>query len=309
MAEFKNMTEPLILKLKGGGVLAYATYGSCDGSPVFHFHGHPGSRLEGRLADEAARRHKIRLIAIDRPGMGHSSYQPRRALLDWPAMVLELANFLNLEQFAVQGVSGGGPYALACAYQIPERLSACGVLAGLGPVYDLGVGDMMIANQVQFLVARWMPVLLRPLFWGLLGRKGRHADNPVVRRQLALRLSKNSPHLSDLTRAEAYVAETLEAFRQGSRGAAYDAKLFAHPWGFRLEDIHFQVHLWHGERDCHVPLRMGKSVAESLPNCKAIWIPGMDHLDVIFGKLEEVLLTMRSGGYSPKALVREVFDQ
>ena len=70
--------------------------------------------------------------------------------------------------FAVQGASGGGPYALACACKNPDRLTARGVIAGLGPIYELGIGGMMPLNRLQFTVARKTPWLLQPLFWAVL---------------------------------------------------------------------------------------------------------------------------------------------
>ncbi len=68
--------------------------------------------IEARVLAAQARKTDIRLIGIDRPGMGRSQFQKRRCLLDWPDDVMELADYLGIERFAVLGVSGGGPYAL-----------------------------------------------------------------------------------------------------------------------------------------------------------------------------------------------------
>ena len=72
------------LRVRDGRKLAYAEYGDPDGTAVVHFHGHPSSRLEGKLAETAARRLRVHLITRDRPGMGYSDVHPRRSLLDWP---------------------------------------------------------------------------------------------------------------------------------------------------------------------------------------------------------------------------------
>src|SRR5439155_22464969 len=115
------------IQLRDGMTLGYADYGISEGNALFYFHGHPGSRLEARfLADQAAQV-GIRLIGIDRPGMGLSSFQAGRRVLDWPDDVVALADSLQLDRFAVVGFSGGDPYALACAYKIPHRLTACGI--------------------------------------------------------------------------------------------------------------------------------------------------------------------------------------
>ncbi len=286
-------TPPSAIQLQGGGELAYACYGTSGGTPVFHFHGHPGSRLEGKLADRAARRLDVRLISVDRPGMGYSTFQPQRNLLDWAAMVVELADALRIDRFAVQGASGGGPYALACAFRIPERLTACGVIAGLGSVHELGVRDMMLLNRVQFTVARRAPLMLRPLFWAFVGRNRRYLNDPEAVRRLAARLSQSSEVFGGPDLAEAYMVSTLEAFRQGAKGPAYDARLYARPWGFRLADIELPVYLWHGEQDRHVPIGMARAVAQAIPHCRAKFFSKEDHLTVILRHLHEVLETMR----------------
>lgn len=90
--------------------LGYAQYGKPDGEPLFYFHGHPGSRLEGRFAHKAAAEAGFRVIALDRPGYGLSDFKPGRALKDWPEDVAEAADMLGLAKFSVAGASGGGPY-------------------------------------------------------------------------------------------------------------------------------------------------------------------------------------------------------
>ncbi len=126
-----------IMKLSDGRRLGYAEYGDLNGRPVFYIHGNLGSRLEAAFVEEEKLRDLgIRLICIDRPGMGLSDYQSDRQILDLPNDILELTNHIGLakRQFTIIGGSGGGPYALACAYKIPsDRLRSCGVVSGLGP--------------------------------------------------------------------------------------------------------------------------------------------------------------------------------
>ena len=286
---------PKTITLRDGRTLAYIECGDAEGTPVFHFHGHPGSRLEALIADKTARDVGVRLIGIDRPGMGFSDFKMGRRLLDWPGDVAELANALGIDRFSVQGASGGGPYALACAYRLADRLLACGVIAGLGPIYRLGTEGMMLTNRVQFALARRMPWLVRTLLWAYLGRYRRYVDDgeglELLGAKMAqgLRISTKDPDVPKL-----YIQETLEAFRQGSRGAAYDASLFARPWGFELADITFEkVYLWHGERDVHVPIEMARAVATQIPQCQARYFAGEDHMMVVFNHLKEIMQVMR----------------
>jgi pimeloyl-ACP methyl ester carboxylesterase len=110
-----------------------------DGAPIFYFHGSPSSSLEWDLfgGETLAKRLYIRVIVPDRPGLGHSEFQPERRIGDWPADVVALANQLTLDRFAVLGYSGGGPYAAACALKIPERLTRVGIVSGTARLRNL----------------------------------------------------------------------------------------------------------------------------------------------------------------------------
>lgn len=121
--------------LPDGRALAYLEWGDSTGYPAFYFHGTPSSRLEGAFADGAARRTGFRLIAIDRPGYGRSTFQAGRNFRDWPADVCALADAFELEEFGVVGHSGAGPHLFACGAVIPRtRLAFVGALGPWGPL-------------------------------------------------------------------------------------------------------------------------------------------------------------------------------
>ncbi len=136
-----KIISPQICKLPDGRSLAYAGYGDPQGFPVFFFHGTPGSHIDWELFDveDTASRLGVRLIAVDRPGIGLSDYQSGRRFLDWPADLAALADRLALERFSVLGFSSGGAYALVCPLKIPERLVRVGVLNGDGPYEQPGI--------------------------------------------------------------------------------------------------------------------------------------------------------------------------
>ena len=293
-SDVATLRVPKTITLRDGRSLAYIECGDAEGTPVFHFHGHPGSRLESLIADKAARSAGVRFIGIDRPGMGFSDFKRGRRLLDWPDDVLELADALEINQFSVQGASGGGPYAIACAYRLADRLLACGVIAGLGPIHLLGTKDMMLTNRIQFGLARRMPWLVQVLLWAYLGRYGKYVDDEKKLELLGNKMAQGLPKsISNPDIPRLYVQETLEAFRQGSHGAAYDASLFTQPWGFKLEDITFEnIYLWHGERDVHVPIEMTRFLETKIPQCKVRYFPDEDHMAVVFNHLEEVMTAM-----------------
>jgi len=152
--------------LPDGRLLAYAQHGDLNGKPVFFFHGTPSSRFLRHPDDVLTSSLGIRLITIDRPGFGLSDSYPNRKLLDWPDDVAAVADVLGIERFAISGLSGGGPYAAACAYKIPHRVTMAGIICGVGPT-DLPehVALMYPIRRLGVRLARSAPWLLRPLIW------------------------------------------------------------------------------------------------------------------------------------------------
>src|ERR1700726_2759225 len=94
----KDSAPAKILPLQSGRHLAFAEYGDPAGVPVFFFHGWPSSRTMAELTDTAARDLGVRIISPDRPGIYESAFQPNRKLLDWPQVLEELANHLEIER-------------------------------------------------------------------------------------------------------------------------------------------------------------------------------------------------------------------
>ena len=87
-----------IFRLHDGRSLGYAEYGSQQGYPVLYFHGAGSSRLEHPEGDDDSPTTPVRLLVVDRPGHGLSSFQRQRTVLDWVRNVNQLADHLGLDQ-------------------------------------------------------------------------------------------------------------------------------------------------------------------------------------------------------------------
>jgi pimeloyl-ACP methyl ester carboxylesterase len=277
-----------VLRLSDGRRLGYADYGDRHGAPVLFFHGTPGSRRVARCADQVARRRGVRLIAPDRPGFGLSDFQPGRTLGGWPKDVIELADALGLERFAVAGVSGGGPYVAACAWRIADRLSQAGIVSGMGPIDDPALAAVLPGSyRAGFAVVRRLPGAARAaLGLGMLGL--RRAPGCVLA-TVAASLPEVDRAIFRRPRVQALLLDDArEALRQGPRGAARELILLSKPWDVRLDQIRMPVHLWHGEADAQVPVPIARRLAAALPECRARFVSGAGHLWVL-DHLDEVL--------------------
>ncbi len=284
------------ITLHDGRRLGYSEYGKPGGEAGFYFHGHPGSRLEPEFAARAAAEAGVRIIALDRPGYGLSDFQADRTILDWPRDVAEAADIFGIERFSVLGASGGGPYALACAHALPERITRAGVISDVGPYSVPGATEgMRWQNRAGFQLGAKFPPLARLIMWNMARVVRRRPERVLDAIAQAM-----SPVDAEIVRRpdvrQILAADVAEAFRQGSRGAALDVVLLGRPWGFRLEEIAPAVFLWQGEADVLVPPAMGRHLAAVIPNCQAAFFAGEGHLLFVDHMSEIVRVFAPSGG-------------
>jgi pimeloyl-ACP methyl ester carboxylesterase len=282
------------MELPDGRELAWLELGDVNDPPVFVFHGTPGSRLQISFDDGAIIAARVRFIAVDRPGYGHSTFQPARRLADWASDIACLADHLHVERFSVVGISGGGPHAAACARFLPDRVRGMAIVSGVGPLADSGSEDeMVIFNRLITQLARRSRYLVWPLF---------AVSGSLFRRwpEMSIRATSGQLPRSDIeimSRPEvrsAYIDSYRRAPASSAKAAAQDFFLFAHDWGFRLEDITTPLHVWHGDDDRNVPISHGRLQAESILGACMHDCPGEGHL-LVLDRLEEILRTVSAG--------------
>lgn len=281
------------ITLGDGRTISYAEYGNPRGQIVFFFHGIPGSRLF-RPPDEVTTRLGVRLICTDRPGSGLSAYYPGRRILDWPADVSVLADSLGVQTFHAVGHSGGGPYTLACAYALPERVRGAAVVCGAGPAdRKEALKTMTSLNRLAFSIGRYMPWQLWRLLVWYFYRKGHENPAYLFERGAKDRPRSDTEVLNGPGVLELNYASQSEGLCQGTRGFALEARLIVRPWGFRLEDIRVPVQVWHGTEDVDTPVAMGKAVAARIPGSRLTICTGEGHM-LLFPHWEEILAQLIS---------------
>ena len=120
------------VELSDGRSIGLAEYGVPDGDAIFWFHGTPGGRRQiPPLARRFALDRGIRLIGVERPGVGSSTPYLHDSVAASANDIQQIADRLNIDRFGLVGLSGGGPYVLACAHELPERVVAGAVLGGV----------------------------------------------------------------------------------------------------------------------------------------------------------------------------------
>ncbi len=260
--------------------------GDPEGIPLVFFHGTPGGRLQAALGDGAASRAGVRLLAFSRPGYGGSTDGPT-TLTSVGTDAGSVAAALGVDAFAVLGVSGGGPYAVAAAAVLPERVRVVGVVAGVGPLLELEPAT---------------------------------ADDPAVRAALAGDVDSaiaiqdramtdggrmSGPRARSTVRVGCFVSpEILEPWTGSGRpgvasyrGVSRDALAFTAGWDVDLGDVRAPVHLWYGDRDRTVGLEHGQWLHAHLPTSRLVVREGAGHLATLLAHWTDVLTDLaRDGG-------------
>jgi pimeloyl-ACP methyl ester carboxylesterase len=268
------------ITLHDGRTLAYAERGPADGQPIFVFHGTPGSRLEQHLPTETYDRMGVRYLTADRPGMGLSDPLAGRTLLDWANDVAQLADALELERFPVLGCSGGGPYAAACGYRLPDRVTAVGIVSGSAEKPWPGQHDRVMLDSPDMDTS-----------WAADFRRDPRAflervftANPAV--PSSDRRIFERPEVR-----ESLVTSVAESFRQGTDGPVYDNYLDYQPWGFDPRHIDTAVYVWHGEDDANVSIEQARLLASAIPGSEAVFYAAEGHL-LVYEREEDILNTL-----------------
>jgi pimeloyl-ACP methyl ester carboxylesterase len=281
-----------IVQLPDGAVVAFQEYGDPLGTPVIFCHGWPSSRTMAQLADESAHTLGIRVISPDRPGISGSSMQLDRKLSDWPRVVEQLVNDLEIGEFRILAISGGAPYAYATAIAMPERVRAIAVVGGVIPFGELkDFKGLLPLYRWMLAFYRNQPQVLRQLFrlaQPFLAFRAPIRLRPLLLKMLLLRPC-DAASLRDDAAFEAVFESQRRAWRGSVEGVLVDAQIYAQPWGFVVEDVQVPVRLWHGIEDRAFAVRLAEEIASRFQHCKARFVPNEGHYSLPIRYIRDIL--------------------
>ncbi|MFL6160149.1 MAG: alpha/beta fold hydrolase [Marmoricola sp.] len=277
--------------------LSFAEFGTPRGAAVFWLHGTPGGRrqvpVEARMFAE---QHDVRIIGVDRPGIGTSTSHLYENVLDWTGDLAVLADNLGVDTFRVIGLSGGGPYALAAGAAMPERVHGIGVLGGVAPM----TGPDAIRGGLVEVAPYAAPIIAAtriPLSYALA--LGIHLVKPLASLAIDGYAAVQPRGDKELLGRPEFKAMFLDDLINGARfqvGAPLaDIILFTRPWGFEAADVSVPVRWWHGDADHIIPHAHGVHMVGRLPDAEFATIDGESHLGGM-GVATEVLQTLMELG-------------
>lgn len=283
MPEQVELVPPRVedsVEVGGGRRLSYAEYGDPSGPAVVWMHGTPGGRrqipVEARIhaADSG-----VRLIGLDRPGIGLSTPYLYESVLGSGSDLAKVLDHLDVDTVRTVGLSGGGPYALAAAVGLPDRVRGVAVLGGVAPTRGpdaIGGGPIQLAVRMAPLLraarvplGAVLPVLIRTV---------KPAGGQILDLYAALQPRGDKELLAVPEFKAMFLDDLLDGTRRSAQAPLADLVLFSRPWGFGLEDVTVPVRWWHGDADHIVPLAHGAHCVERLSDATLNVMPEVSHL-------------------------------
>lgn len=266
------------LTLADGRLLGYRIFGDPCGSPVIALHGTPGSRFKYSGSHTAALTAGLRLIAVDRWGYGLSSPHRSGRLLDFGTDLTALASHLKLGTFAITGVSGGAPFAVAAAAKLGGRVSALALVSPVGLIADrVGGARLRAFHTFCFRVLPRVPGAIGLSFQ--LYRAGLAlAPNLAMLIAISRSAAADRVAMRDNETRQRLIETFQQGLRPGVEGPTLDMALFDAPWGVDFAKITAHSRIWIGLDDRNVPLPAVRALAAALPGSQLTELPGAGHL-------------------------------
>ena len=278
--------------LNDGRNLGYTEYGVADGYPIIYCHGSQSSRLEMHYDLSFAVQNDIRIIAIDRPGHGNSSYDPNGSIAHFAADVEQLIKNLGLSEYSVLGMSAGAPFAMGIARYLDHKPNSLGIVSGFAPFKE--ENQQALSKEVRILLklAKSYPFLLNFMLkiqhWQL------KKDSKKALKNFLKIMSAPDQKILDNDAVIRIIEEMFkEAFKQGSKGVAHEiSKILVQDWSFALKDIKTPTFIWHGAQDNNVPLAWAKSTYQQIENSHLKVFHNEGHL-IIFKNADEIFTGLK----------------
>jgi pimeloyl-ACP methyl ester carboxylesterase len=283
-----------LVGLVGDRVVEVWEGGDAAGVPVVFHHGTPSGRLQARLGEAAARRVGVRLVSFSRPGYGRSTDTPP-SLASVGVDTLGVADALGIEDFAVLGASGGGPYALATGLADQRRVRAVGIAGGIGPWRlveapesadpDLPILALADAGDIEGALQgfraqgdeNYVKVLALP--------------DPAMTEEFFKGVPEADAGWLTAENERLFGVDLRDALRSYD-GFARDNVAWGGDWDIDPAQLEVPTWLWFGDADRMVPPSHGRWYADRIPNSTLVPRPGKGHGSTLFEYWDDMLTTL-----------------
>ena len=280
------------LALKDGRKLGYRLFGPNNGWPVFYFHGTPSSGMEAQLIEnEVLEKNEIRLIAIDRPGIGMSDFQKQRNFSHWAKDVEEVANKLGINKFSVLGFSGGAGYVAACAAIIPNRLQTAVIVSGAWKMNVKEANDHVFESIRLF----WKVAAKAPFIVPFIIKAMRTEKDEIPEEEIELWKNKTTEVDFNFLKEDNRIAvlkRSVNLAIANIKGVTWDVLMYVKNWDIALDKIQFPITLLHGLQDRNVPVALVEKTVSILPNSTLKLYEQEGHYSILGNQMADVIFAL-----------------
>lgn len=284
--------EEQTVSLPDGRRLGYLIVG--EGKPVFYFHSTASSRLEILLLKEFAHAKQLRIIGVDRPGSGLSTFAPRKNFRDFISDINNLADHLKIDKFALLGWSGGGPYVLTYVALFPERVTRAVIVGSPALPFDVATAhNSSLARYAMKVPTLGMWALKRVRASVLKAARdvGAFLQSKDGKKMLADWPREDAKFFADRAWLTLIYRSMAEAFRQGDDGVKavfQEHQLFMETWPEPVSQIPSgKVDVWQGSDDKTCRVDNAYRIAKAVPGAHLEVFEGKGHC-VMFDNLEKL---------------------
>ena len=269
--------QELLFTRSNGQTVAYFDYGQSE-NVVFWHHGTPAAGPLPPFICRHADASGLRIIEVVRPGYGNSTAISDRTVSTGSQIDLEIADLLGIDYFAISGISGGGPHALASAHLAGSRCLALLIIAGLGPFDDPNFD--FVAGLTEEDRKEWILPLTSMADFEVSVSKMATEWSSYDFNQIKEMVDVVPENPMSDERISSIQAMMQYSFMQGPSGLRDDSIAFLKPWGFSLEEISSPVQLWVGTKDVNVPPAHSHYLNGVIPNSELFTIEDKNHFTI-----------------------------
>lgn len=252
--------------------------GDPDGTPVVLVHGTPDSRLARHPDRSIVTDLGIRLIAIDRPGFGHTTADADATPLSFAADLVALLDHLGVASAHLVAWSAGTIWALGASCVAPDRARSVTAVGGLVPFEAFGDPDVQAAagparlgmvETAQELGAEVAARMIAPM----LVPDPATPEAALEHRGEAGDVAMSAIPGMDITMA----AACCDAVRNGPGGLIRDVTVQLGPSGVNLASLAVPTHLVTGAKDTTCPPAFARWYVTQIPGATLDIVPGAGH--------------------------------
>jgi pimeloyl-ACP methyl ester carboxylesterase len=225
----------------------------------------------------AAKQHGVRLIAPDRWGYGATTAHEAPSLAGFAQDIGHLADRLGLDRFAVLGVAGGGPFAVAIAAEMPARVTSLALAAPIGPIAGELENEAMLFHELCLAALSQRRPAVETAFRAFQTTLDDPLDAGV--QAAMLRFAASDRMMFACKDIATEIGQTfMQGLPPGIVGPVTDFSLFGTRWNVDLARVRAPARIWLGSEDEDIPRSAVLRLAAQLPQCEFTELPGEGHL-------------------------------